>query len=206
MTLHIFISSRPVFLFCHNVFWKLNRSVNESRIQFPVKPRALPGLLTAELEHHNKHLLLFYLNMESMEAICHSLTEIEPKTFVSSSLLYWTVNCSHPWWKEMVVQRWDLLLFSANVEADSHVLWMESFQPNAHWWLALLVAVLCPNPALLLSLVNIWLCVLPFSTCNGCILVLGEATSRGSSVYPRLESKPYIKMCGALRDERGLKY
>lgn len=90
MTLYIFISSRPVFLFCHSVFWKLNSSVNESRIQFPVKPHALPGLLTVELEHHNKHLLLFYLNVESVKAICHSLAEIEPRTFVSFSLL---LNC-----------------------------------------------------------------------------------------------------------------
>jgi len=68
------------------------------------------------------------------------------------------------------------------------------------------VAVLCLTPALLLSLLNIWLCVLLFSACGGCILLLDEATSRGSSVYAGLELKPYIKMCGALQDERGLKY
>lgn len=35
---------------------------------------------------------------------------------------------------------------------------------------------------------------------------INHSLFRGSSVYPGPESNPYIKMCGALRDEKGLKY
>lgn len=35
---------------------------------------------------------------------------------------------------------------------------------------------------------------------------INHSLFRGSSVYPGPESNPYIKTCGALRDEKGLKY
>ena len=40
-----------------------------------------------------KHLFLFHLKIKSMKEICRYLTQIELRTFVSSSSVYWTANC-----------------------------------------------------------------------------------------------------------------
>lgn len=161
MLLYIFICSWPVFLFCHNVFWKLNSFINENRNAIPREVTCLARVTYSWISIPYKHLFLFHLKIKSMKEICCYLKQIELWTFVSSSSVYWTTSCKFmiflPQMKGITEQRRDLLAFCANVETDSLTSWMKKFQPKH-----LLVMAVC-----LLVFIPLWhwLCPVVITCC-----------------------------------------
>lgn len=93
MIFYIFICSWLLFLFCHNIFWKLDSFISQNRNAIPRTVTCFSGVTYSWISVPYQHLCLSHLNIKSMKEICRWLTQIELRTFVSSSSVYWTAKC-----------------------------------------------------------------------------------------------------------------
>lgn len=73
-------------------FRTLDRFINEDRNAVPREGPCFARVTYSCISILYRHLFLFYLKIESMRELCCCVTQIELRTFVSSSSPSWTAN------------------------------------------------------------------------------------------------------------------